>query len=400
MNRQYAISERAHFMCPNMNFGILLRIEEEFDESRLRDVIDKMSAAHPFLKAVMAFEEETGKLFYSVGPDSMVKVNIEEGPFDLSLYESINKKERDITKEGLLEVYIYTNSGYFEVVMLAHHLLVDGRGLLQLAQELADCYVEGKAPIKAEERLIADISELPEGSRLSGMSRFLVQRANKQWKKEKHKISYDEYLKFEREYNSGHSIKYTSYDISDDEYSSMCKLCHENDFSINDLLMAKMYIRTGCKKIIIAADIRNKFSNYRKGALGNYSTAMGIINPASAKDEVSKAREIHKTVKKFLSDNKKLMLVLACYFDIDPTLLDAAAISGMGGFESKAASFVGGGMFGFATPSSYSITNLGKIENRNIKSAMFIPPASPAAIFTLGVVTVNGKMYACGSANT
>ena len=56
-------------------------------------------------------------------------------------------------------------------------------------------------------------------------------------------------------------------------------------------------------------------------------------------------------------------------------------------------------MFGFSNPSSYSITNLGKVENQNIKSIMFIPPASPAAKLTLGVVTLNGIMRACSSEN-
>ena len=32
-----------------------------------------------------------------------------------------------------------------------------------------------------------------------------------------------------------------------------------------------------------------------------------------------------------------------------------------------------------------------------MRSAMFIPPASPAAKCTLGVVTVNGKMRLCTS---
>lgn len=91
------------------------------------------------------------------------------------------------------------------------------------------------------------------------------------------------------------------------------------------------------------------------------------------------------------------MLVLACYFEMSPTLLDAAAISALGGFDSKAGRFVGGGMFGFSQPKSYSITNLGKVSNNNIKSLMFIPPASPAAKMTLGVVTLNGEMRACSS---
>ena len=104
-------------------------------------------------------------------------------------------------------------------------------------------------------------------------------------------------------------------------------------------------------------------------------------------------------VQKHKKRNRDWFLVLACYLEIEPTLLDAAAISGLGGFESKAGSFVGAGMFGFHKPSSYSITNLGKIENQNMKSIMFIPPASPAAKLTLGVVTLNGAMRACSSEN-
>lgn len=71
----------------------------------------------------------------------------------------------------------------------------------------------------------------------------------------------------------------------------------------------------------------------------------------------------------------------------------------MGGFESKAGKFVGGSMFGFSQPKSYSITNLGKVENGNIKSIMFIPTASLAAKLTIGVVTLNGMRKVCSSRN-
>ena len=168
---------------------------------------------------------------------------------------------------------------------------------------------------------------------------------------------------------------------------------------MNDLLMAHMYVKTGTEKIIIAADIRNMLSKYRKGTLGNYSTAMGICCKSKSTDVIEKAKEVHKLVQKHMKNNRALMLVLACYFEMAPTLLDAAAISALGGFESKAGKFVGGGMFGFTQPKSYSITNLGKVKNNNIKSFMFIPPASPAAKLTLGVVTLNGTMKVCSSRN-
>lgn len=139
------------------------------------------------------------------------------------------------------------------------------------------------------------------------------------------------------------------------------------------------------------------FAGYKKGALGNYSTVMGIVCKSKTTDVVEKAKEVHKLVQKHLSKTSALMLVLACYFEMSPTLLDAAAISALGGFESKAGKFVGGGMFGFGHSGSYSITNLGKIENEHIKSIMFIPPASPAEKMTLGVVTLNGTMRGCTS---
>lgn len=395
--RQYIASERAHLMCPNMNFGMLFRIDGEYDELRLREVLENASIAHPFLRSLIAYEDGTDKLFYDVSSTSKITLEICDKAFDISEYESLMKRTWNVFEEGLLRVFVYKTSDDFEVLFMAHHLLCDGSGLLMLVQEIADNYVKGEAIEFVEEKLISSIDELPEGSSLGGISKLLVNRANKQWKKEGHKVSYSEYLEFEKDYNSKHTLQYQTYDVSDEEYKEMKALCRDNDFTINDLLMAKMYIKTGWKKIIIAADIRNKCKRYQKGALGNYATAMGIECKSKTTDEVAKAKEVHEIVRKTLSDNKKLMLVLACYFEMDPTLLDAAAISGLGGFSSKAASFVGGGMFGFAKPASYSITNLGLIYCCNLKSAMFIPPASPAAKLTLGVVTVNDKMYACSS---
>lgn len=86
------------------------------------------------------------------------------------------------------------------------------------------------------------------------------------------------------------------------------------------------------------------------------------------------------------------MLVLACYFTMEPTLIDAVAISSLGNFHSKAGKFAGDKMFGYATRNGYSVTNLGKIESDSIIEGFFIPPASPAMQKTWGVLTVNGNM--------
>lgn len=398
MKRQYLITERAHFMCPNMHFGMLLELEKQYQKEKVQQTLDRMAEAHPFLKCLIAYEDGTNQLFYNVMPVSQVDLVIRSDESTLwTDYKTIAKYDWNVFENGLLKVYIYPKTQGMAVLFIAHHLLVDGRGLLELAQEFTNDYVENMKPVYVEEQLMEGMDDLPPNSSLAGISKWLVHRANTQWKKENHIVNYDQYRRFVEKYSEKHPIEYETYEIDKATVSQMSQQCRDNGFTMNDLLMADMYLKTKTNKIIIAVDIRNRLSKYKKGALGNYATAMGIQCKVKTTDVKKLAAEVHGIVQKHMAKNRSLMLVLACYFEMNPTLLDAAAISALGGFESKAGMFVGARMFGLSIPKAYSITNLGKVEDRNMKSIMFIPPASPAAKLTLGVITLNGIMKACTS---
>lgn len=395
MKRQFIRSERAHFMCPDMHFSMLMELASPFSEEKVCETVGHLSRAHPFLSSVIA--EEDGQLFYDIGKSQPEIAFLKDIPALWDACRELPEKDWDIFTSGLLKVFACPCETGTAVLLIAHHLLTDGRGLLDLAGEFAACYAAGTMPVYAEEQLIGSVADLPEKSALSGISKLLVRRANAQWRKENRKVSYEQYRKFAVEYGKAHPVEYDCYTVEKPEMEEMRLLCKENGISVNDLLMAKMYLQTGCDKIIIAADIRDRFARYVKGSMGNYSTAMGIRFKARSADPVETAKQVRKAVQKAMGNNRSLMLILACYFEMDSGLLDAAAISALGGFASKAASFVGGGMFGFGGKGSYSITNLGKLDDENIRALTFIPPASPAARYTLGVVTLNGVMRACGS---
>lgn len=394
MSTQYLRSERAHFMCPMMHFGMVLKMDCPCVPEKAERTLDTLAQAHPFLRANIGYDRMHIP-YYEIRERSRTELFVRDTPD--TLWEDYAGIRWDLPRSGLLKVFLYPDGSGTTVLLTAHHLLTDGVGLKSLAAEFAGLYAGQIEPAFAEEVLIGSEDDLPAGSQLKGVSRLLVKYANRQWAKEKHKVTYAQYKDFEDAYCAAHPVSHRTFELNAEAFDTFHNECRGHGVTVNDRLMAEMYLRTGTDKIIIAADIREKLPFYRTGALGNYATACSVICKGKTGDLWEKAREAHAAVSKIKNDSRALMTVLSCYFEMDPELLDAAAISALGGFDSKAASFVGKMMFGFGGKGSCSITNLGTLENRYLTSLLFIPPASPAAKLTLGVITLNGVLRACTS---
>lgn len=396
--KNYVYTERAHFMCPNMHFGIMAKIDSHYEEGQLRQSIDILQKAHPFLQSLIAEETDTGRLYYQIQDCLNIPVLVkDEAALWQQDYEEISVRGWNVKKECLLKVVVYPNENGFQILFIAHHLLCDGRGLLQLAEEFAEHYANGIMPQFAPECLIQGLNDLPSNSDLPLISKLIVGDANSKWKKEGQKVMYGQYSIFERAYIQKCKMKREIFTICNQELEEIQALCKQHGITVNDYLIAKMMLEENTNKVVIAADIRNQTKCYRQGAMGNYSTAFSVSVKKNEKNIISLAKRAASQVINTCRHPQKEMLVLACYIHMQPELIDAVAISTLGDFESKAGTFLGRNMFGFGSQNGYSITNLGKIESNIIAEAIFIPPASPANKKTWGVLTVNNHMKICAS---
>lgn len=396
--KNYVYTERAHFMCPDMHFGIMAKIESNYDEGQLRQSIDTLQKAHPFLQSLIAEETDTGRFYYQIQDYLNIPVMVKE---EVALwqedYEEISVRGWNVKKECLLKIVVYPKGNEFQILFIAHHLLCDGRGLLQLAEEFAEHYANGVMPQFAPERLIQGLNDLPSNSDLPLISKLIISDANRRWKKEGQQVMYEEYSVFERAYIQKHKMKREILTLCDQELEEIQTLCKQHSVTVNDWLIAKMMLEENTNKVVIAADIRNQTKCYKQGAMGNYSTAFSVSVKKNRENIISLAKRVASQVINICQHPQKEMLVLACYIHMQPELIDAIAISTLGDFESKAGKFVGRNMFGYGSPSGYSITNLGKIQSNIIAEAIFIPPASPANKKIWGVLTVNNHMKICTS---
>ena len=63
---EYIFTERAHLMCPRMVFGIVAAARRPYDENAIRSAMERLAAAHPFLNALLGYEEERSAYFYRI----------------------------------------------------------------------------------------------------------------------------------------------------------------------------------------------------------------------------------------------------------------------------------------------------------------------------------------------
>ncbi len=400
---QYLLTERAHLMCPHMCFGIAMAVRRSYGEGPIRDAAHRLSAAHPFLNATLGYEGERNAYCYRVTERSTVEVFIKDqeiggidSPEIMAEYRRLTGREWNLLEEGMLKLAAWPMGEDTCFLLVFHHLLADGRGALGLAEELADCYALNKTPEFAPERLISP-ADLPENSRMPFISRFLVNRANKNWAGEKQTVSYEEYRAFADTFLKQDAVRHAISRFDREEMEEIKRRCHEARVTVNDYLLAKMMAEEDTGKIVIACDLRERLGCYHPGALGNYSTAFSVEVREKTKDLLLLAKAAHEQVRKKMARPAELFLVLQCYANLEPGLLDAALISCRGGFSSKAGRFIGNMFFRFGAANGCSVTNLGKIDSQSMAAAFFIPPASPAMRKTQGVLTVNGALTICSS---
>ena len=105
-------------------------------------------------------------------------------------------------------------------------------------------------------------------------------------------------------------VDLTNVTRASEELDDLLGLCRENGISLNDYLVARMMIDEGTDKVIIASDIRNKIKNYKKGALGNYATAFGVVVKKKSSEIMELAKAVNREIRNIISKPDKEMLVL------------------------------------------------------------------------------------------
>ena len=396
MEKLAFFTERAHLMCPRMGFSLLGTLDAPLDGARLQAVLAQLTQAHPLLRARLGHEARGNCFYYDLQPEGQTELRIVPAPEKaedaLALHETHTARDWNLTAEGMLKILCWPQGQRTGVLFTFHHLLADGRGALGLLREFAEGYVQGLPPQSVPEKLIGQ-EDFPAGSELPWISRRIMESANRRWAGEEHEpLSYGEYHAWAQCFLEKDAVTHRLEDLSAEETEALRRQCRAEGITVNDYWLGRMLAEEGAREVVMAADLRAEVPCYRPGSLGNFATAFTVRVNGAGSDALAAAKKAHSAVKKARKNPAARYTVLQCYAMLNPALLDAAAMAGLGAYPSRAAAFVGGQLFGFARRAGHSVTNLGTLDCAGLGRTYFIPPASPAMQKTWGIVTVNGEM--------
>ena len=71
-------TERAHLMCPHMCFGIVMSVDSAFEAGRLQKTFGQIANNHPFLRAVLGYDEAENSYYYDVTDSSKIDLQMSE----------------------------------------------------------------------------------------------------------------------------------------------------------------------------------------------------------------------------------------------------------------------------------------------------------------------------------
>ena len=108
---QYLFTERAHLMCPHMCFGLVMTVSRPYDAALIRQCVDRLAAAHPFLNALLGYEEAGNVYFYRVTDQCQAELLLKEqaipstdAPEIMEAYQQLTGRDWNLLEEGLLKI--------------------------------------------------------------------------------------------------------------------------------------------------------------------------------------------------------------------------------------------------------------------------------------------------------
>jgi NRPS condensation-like uncharacterized protein len=188
-----------------------------------------------------------------------------------------------------------------------------------------------------------DVSNLPMGVSINPIMRFLINRINKRWKKEKIHFDQEDYNNINMTFWKRANYQIISIELTETQTTNLVQKCREEKVTVNSALTtaftgASQVVQTGRKglsNIGIAGNLRDRLEKPAGEVMGFYAGAVTLNYTYDMKKEFwDNTRKLHQKVQP-LYTNKNLFKEGLGWCYLEPGILEAINFKRVGELVPK-----------------------------------------------------------------
>lgn len=389
--KKYIKSERANLFEPNVYISMIASIEGrvtcEDISSAVKEAYQKNEAT--LSKIVL---EDTGEAYYKKMQSTGCKVFFDTRDWE-EIIQDNERKSFAINEGELVRTFVICGDSGYQLLIMAHHLVGDGKSVLILLQDILDALAGNELVYKPMELL--DEETLFKKTKLPLGVSWWIDKVNARWRRTGKVFAWDDYYAVHKSYWEKHSSKIEVKTYSAETLKRECN----GKATLNSFLVAKLLEEYPKAKVIgVPISIREETRT-----MANLTSGIAIKYQYDSSQSFDKNLvTIHSKLQEKLKNIKSKYFVLMFVAKLCPSLVDAVLLEAhdcyQNNFTKKMAKIMG---YTGSYTRELGVTNLMKIDiasnydSFQIKDVLFIPPKVSYSKNVVGICTYQDKLQIC-----
>jgi hypothetical protein len=335
--------ERFFTHSPYSIVTIIARIKGNISEEKLTEAVSKVQQRHPNLRVRINYDDDREPWFTSEGVKTIPIETIPRESQDhwIQVYHNACQIPFEFDERPAVRFILLHSPIISELMILCHHIICDGLSLAYLARDLM---VHMGDPAREVEILPDPVpierNNMPKEVKSNAIFRFLINRINKQWQKEKIFFDQEDYRNLNEAYWRNAQHKILSIELSETQTSEIVDRCRREKVTVNSALSTAF---VGAQSIVqcdkphhssigVAGSLRDRLQKPAGEVMGFYA---GVVTLEYIYDGKlgfwENARRFNRKVQP-LYTNKHLFKDALSWSYLEPGILESMNFKKLGGF--------------------------------------------------------------------
>lgn len=328
---------------------VVARIKGNLSLDTLRDAVEKVQKRHTNLRVKITEDEQHRNWFTTedVGAIPVEKVERLTEDHWISVHHEASQEPFKFNERPGIRFILVHSQSVSELIILCHHSICDGLSLAYLSRDIMEHLGDpSKEPEILPDPTPIGLDNMPKGVSMGGVTKYFINRINKQWSKDPVHFDQDDYESLSEGYWSRAQHKILSVELTEDQTTELVQRCKKEKATVNSALTtafvgAQRVIqgkRKGLSSLGVAGNLRDRIQKPPGEGMGFFAGVVSLDFSYDVKKGFwDNARRFNEKIQPMYT-NKKLFKDGLGWCYLDPGVLESINFKKIGGFVPDHAS--------------------------------------------------------------